>query len=146
MTIAEMRCVGNSEAGLDKGFSINRLNFSFCSQSLFFDQVADLADTLDVYGMLVKYSQLHIFRAVEPMLTRRYMHRWETVVPFRLDFSKTAGTNVVHKRTVSRVESFCLQVTLMESAATLCCHCCTKTQFESKVEHATIDREYIKRF
>ena len=38
-------------------------------------QTIDVVDTLDVYGLLIKYSQLHIFRAVEPMLTRRYKHR-----------------------------------------------------------------------
>jgi len=35
----------------------------------------EAVDTMDIYDVLIKYSQLHIFRAVEPQLTRRYSHR-----------------------------------------------------------------------
>nr|CAB3230711.1 chondroitin sulfate glucuronyltransferase-like [Phallusia mammillata] len=35
----------------------------------------DAVETVDIYDMFVKYSQLHVFRAVEPQLTRRYIHR-----------------------------------------------------------------------
>ncbi|XP_076824769.1 chondroitin sulfate glucuronyltransferase-like [Clavelina lepadiformis] len=37
--------------------------------------IAEHVDSLDIYDMMIKYSQMHIFRAVEPMLTRRYIHR-----------------------------------------------------------------------
>jgi len=37
--------------------------------------ISGAVDTHDVYDLLVKYSQLHVFRAVEPQLTRRYLHR-----------------------------------------------------------------------
>jgi len=37
--------------------------------------ISGAIDTHDVYDLLVKYSQLHVFRAVEPQLTRRYLHR-----------------------------------------------------------------------
>uniref|UniRef100_H2Z5A8 Hexosyltransferase n=1 Tax=Ciona savignyi TaxID=51511 RepID=H2Z5A8_CIOSA len=39
------------------------------------DSKESLVDTLEVYDVLIKYSQLHVFRAVEPHLTRRYVHR-----------------------------------------------------------------------
>jgi len=35
----------------------------------------EASDTMDVYDLLIKYSQLHVFRAVEPHLLRRYSHR-----------------------------------------------------------------------
>ncbi|XP_039247931.2 chondroitin sulfate synthase 2-like [Styela clava] len=35
----------------------------------------DPMDTLDIYKLLVKYSELHVFRAVEPQLKRHYSHR-----------------------------------------------------------------------
>ncbi|XP_078487192.1 chondroitin sulfate glucuronyltransferase-like [Ciona intestinalis] len=39
------------------------------------ESLSDLVDTLEVYDVMIKYSQLHVFRAVEPQLTRRYVHR-----------------------------------------------------------------------
>ncbi|KPP70624.1 chondroitin sulfate synthase 2-like [Scleropages formosus] len=35
----------------------------------------DLLETLDVYDMFVKYSGLHVFRAVEPALHQKYRHQ-----------------------------------------------------------------------
>lgn len=35
----------------------------------------DLLETLDIYEMFVKYSVLHVFRAVEPALHQRYRYR-----------------------------------------------------------------------
>lgn len=35
----------------------------------------DLLETLDIYEMFVKYSGLHVFRAIEPALHQRYSHQ-----------------------------------------------------------------------
>lgn len=35
----------------------------------------EASDMLDIYDLLIKYSQLHVFRAVEPQLVKRYAHR-----------------------------------------------------------------------
>ncbi|XP_074767275.1 chondroitin sulfate synthase 2 isoform X3 [Athene noctua] len=35
----------------------------------------DILETLDIYDMFIKYSNLHVFRAVEPALLQRYRHQ-----------------------------------------------------------------------
>ncbi|XP_009988900.1 PREDICTED: chondroitin sulfate synthase 2 [Tauraco erythrolophus] len=35
----------------------------------------DILETLDIYDMFIKYSNLHVFRAVEPTLLQRYRHQ-----------------------------------------------------------------------
>lgn len=40
-----------------------------------FQDSEDLLETLDVYDMFVRYSSLHVFRAVEPALHQRYRNR-----------------------------------------------------------------------
>ncbi|NXJ88142.1 CHSS2 synthase, partial [Corythaixoides concolor] len=35
----------------------------------------DILETLDIYEMFIKYSNLHVFRAVEPTLLQRYRHQ-----------------------------------------------------------------------
>lgn len=55
----------------------------------------DPMDVMDIYDLMIKYSDIHVFRAVEPQLKRRYTHR---------QCSQRSGTDLFQKCERSNAE------------------------------------------